>query len=163
MTNNTPRIERYLAKVDQRGPDECWAWNASRNQFGYGTFKGDVVDGKQEQLAHRYGYRHLVGPIPEGMNVCHRCDNPSCQNPAHWFLGDPKANSDDKIAKNRAVYPSPAQGRRNGNANLTETIVAEIRERSAQGERQSSIAADFGINQTAVSKIVRRVRWGHVP
>lgn len=161
MKTNTPRPERYRAKVDRRGPDDCWPWTACRNQFGYGHFNGGTVNGKREQLAHRYGYIIEVGPIPDGMNVCHHCDNPPCQNPAHWFLGDPHANSADKVAKGRHRW-GPQVGTVNSRALLTEDDVREIRRLHSAGMTQRPIADRYSINQSAVSKIVARVNWSHV-
>jgi hypothetical protein len=161
MRTNTPREQRYLAKVDRRGPDECWPWTASRNTFGYGTFKGDVVNGKQEQLAHRYGYRLLVGPIPDGMHVCHSCDTPPCQNPAHWFVGTHADNHADKVRKGRQSRVR-FSGEANPHAKLTAADVAAIRERCAAGETQESVAQDFGVQQPAISRIIRGARWAQV-
>lgn len=151
------RNRRYLAKVDQRGPDECWPWTACRNPFGYGTFRGIT-----EQLAHRYGYRLHTGPIPEGMQVCHTCDNPPCQNPRHWFLGTHADNHADKMRKGRA-RTRPRPGSSNSQAKLTEDDAAAIRDRYLAGETQRALAAVYGVAQTTISKIVRGARWTSVP
>lgn len=106
----TPR-ERFWAKVNKDGPTvraelgPCWAWTADRNHKGYGRLQlgGNVVE-----LAHRYSWALHVGPIPEGMLVCHHCDNPVCVRPEHLFVGTAKDNTADMIAKGRQKFwPSP--------------------------------------------------------
>jgi hypothetical protein len=95
-------VANWWKKVDVRGPDECWPWKRSCTPNGYGKHQVGLGGHEQRHVsAHRFGYEVLVGPIPEGMYVCHRCDNPPCCNPSHWFLGTPKDNNDDKVAKGR--------------------------------------------------------------
>lgn len=100
MNINGTLRERFWDKV-QTGPG-CWAWLAHKNNKGYGMIqpggKGNKV------LAHRVAWVLLRGPIPEGKNVLHRCDNPQCTNPEHLFLGSHRDNMLDKHAKGRA-YP----------------------------------------------------------
>lgn len=77
----------------------CWNWvGAVANKKGYGSFFGD--------RAHRVSYRTFKGEIPSDKHVLHRCDNPSCVNPEHLFLGTNKENIDDKMLKGRFVVPS---------------------------------------------------------
>lgn len=73
------REERFWAKVDRRGDQECWEWQAYIEPRGYGRFRG----GGRRQLAHRYAYELLVGPIPDGLHIDHLCRNRRCVNPAH--------------------------------------------------------------------------------
>jgi hypothetical protein len=92
---------RFYSKIDKpEDPNSCWAWTGSRNSEGYGNF---YVDGRIVG-AHRYSFQYHKGEIPEGMCVCHTCDNPSCVNPAHFFLGTKADNNRDKVAKGRHTW-----------------------------------------------------------
>jgi len=75
----TPVETRFWAKVDRRGQDECWPWEASTTVRGY----GQLYAAGRLRLAHRIAYELLVGPIPEGLTIDHLCRNRSCVNPAH--------------------------------------------------------------------------------
>lgn len=99
----------------------CWEWQAGRQKDGYGVFwNGERRPSGSNifMLAHRWSFEHHVGPIPDGMCVLHRCDNPPCVNPAHLFLGTQRANVQDCIAKGR---------HRNGRQSLTDAEVALVR------------------------------------
>lgn len=88
--------ERFWEKVNKSG--ECWTWTAcTHHQWGYGHFRA----GGKLVTAHRYSWELHNGPIPPGMRVCHRCDNPPCVRPAHLFLGTDADNAHDMIAKGR--------------------------------------------------------------
>lgn len=81
--------ERFWEKVDRSGgPEACWPWVALTSGSGYGAFQ---LDGRL-QYAHRVAYEQMIGPIPPRVFVCHRCDTPSCVNPAHLFLGTEAVN-----------------------------------------------------------------------
>lgn len=121
---------------------------------GYGHFK--IRGGMQ--LAHRLAYELDVGVIPEGMIILHNCDMPGCCNSKHLRLGTYADNSANMIAKGRQ-----AQGSKSGMSKLTESDVSRIRERVAAGERQSDLAAEYGVWGGTLSSIIHRRTWRHVP
>ena len=88
-------MQRFWDKVEKT--DGCWVWTASKNRQGYGYFR---FDGKMRK-AHRMAWLFAIGEIPEGMMVCHSCDNPSCVNPEHLWLGTGQDNMDDMNTKGR--------------------------------------------------------------
>lgn len=97
--------ERFWSKVNRKDGG-CWEWAAGRFSYGYGAFKRRVDGAWKQQKAHRLAYEWLVGPIPDGLIVCHACDNPPCCNPDHLFLGTQLDNQRDMIAKGRkGIHP----------------------------------------------------------
>lgn len=78
-------------------PYSCWEWQCARQLNGYGhlSFHGETTS------AHRVAYELAHGPIPDGLIICHRCDNPPCCNPAHLFIGTHKDNTQDAVTKGR--------------------------------------------------------------
>lgn len=147
---------RYRAKFDQRGPDECWPWQAARYKNDYGAF----WDGTKRTGAHRFGYTLHVGPIPRGLCVLHKCDYRPCQNPAHWFLGTVLDNNTDRHTKGRSRGP---RGEQAGSARLSKAQVGEIRRLHQGGLPHRAIADAFSINRASVSAIVHGARWAHLP
>jgi HNH endonuclease len=89
--------QRLWSKVAKAGPDDCWLWQSQRNKKGYGQLS---LNGKPRTVT-RIIWKMLYGEIPESFWVLHSCDNPPCCNPAHLFLGLPKANTQDMLAKGR--------------------------------------------------------------
>lgn len=79
-------LERFMKKIQIT--DGCWLWQAAKTQAGY----GQCGDGKKSTPAHRASYEHFVGPIPEGMQVCHKCHVRACVRPDHLYVDTPSNN-----------------------------------------------------------------------
>src|SRR5690606_33099234 len=99
------------------------------------------------------------GEIPDGMVVCHTCDNPSCVNPHHLFLGTPADNNQDRTRKGRTVAPV---GEEHGLSKLTEKQVLEIRELANEGMTKAAIARQYGVDRGTIYHIVNRITWRHL-
>lgn len=135
----------------------CWEWTFARTTAGYGCFHHDKVP----YYAHRASWLVHHGPIPQGMHVLHHCDNPSCWNPDHLFLGDNQANTDDKIAKGRMRH-GHRYGEDHGNSRLTWEQVRDIRWRYASGQRRIDVARAHGVDPKTVTMIVTGRTWKEV-
>lgn len=145
-------MDRFWSKVDRSG--ECWIWTAYRDSFGYGNFKVDGVN----CYAHRICYELEHGSIPEGMCVLHRCDNPSCVNPEHLFLGTHRDNVKDKISKRRHCI-----GSKNGRSKMTRERVRVLRAyKKGLPITDVMLGQRFGISATSARDIVSGKHWKHV-
>lgn len=145
--------ERFWEKVNTSGPNGCWVWTASTFRHGYGKF---WLDGKL-RYAHRVSWKWTNGPIPEGLWVLHKCDNPPCVRPDHLFLGTDLDNKKDKVKKGRQ-----ARGSTHGCSRLTEQDVRRIRALVGLGFLQREIAEMFEVSRSHVSSVVNRKFWKHV-
>lgn len=141
--------DRFRSKVAVAGPDECWLWTASQ-RGGYGKYG----QGRHQSLrAHRVSYELSVGPIPEGMMVCHTCDTKLCVNPAHLFLGSHAENMADRNQKGRQ-----ASGERHSQAKLTADDVENIRA-NRMNLSGRELAALFGVSPSLISCIFNGKAW----
>ena len=148
-----PASDLFWEKVKKgENPDDCWEWLGAFNQKinGYGQFS----ERRKKISAHRYCWKLHNGTIPDGMRVCHSCDNTGCVNPAHLFLGTAADNSKDMVRKGRSSF-----GEKNGQARLTEeSVKAIILEKGTLLE----IGEKYGISFQHVSGIKNGKRWKHL-
>ena len=152
-------VSRFWSKVHRTdNPADCWEWHACKDILGYGYLRWLGKTCK----AHRISWVMAFGPIPEGMCVLHRCDNPSCTNPAHLFLGTQIDNCRDRHAKGRTSHISRNAGESHGLSKLTEADVVAIRTRKAAGDTNTRLAREYGVSRRAVNFIVTRTNWSHV-
>jgi hypothetical protein len=140
--------ERLLAKrnVTESG---CWEWTGHIMTNGY----GQIGSGKTVLLTHRASYTEFVGEIPEGLYVCHKCDNRKCFNPDHLFVGTHNENMIDMINKGRQ---RSLAGVHSPNAKLTTEQIQEIRERYIPYVTTTELAKEFGISKQYVGQIARK-------
>jgi hypothetical protein len=149
----------FWSKVDLGG-DVCWVWTASRNAMGYGQFRTGSKRDKTARcsLAHRVSWELENGPVPVGMCVLHRCDNPACVRPSHLFLGTRTDNAADKVAKGRQSR-TRMPGASNPNAALTAQQVSAIRAMAARGVTGAAIARLYGISKSTACRVIKGRRY----
>jgi hypothetical protein len=128
--------------------NSCWIFIGSKDKNGYGK----LCKGR----AHRISYEIHKGKIPNGIMVCHTCDNPSCVNPEHLWLGTCKQNIVDSVQKGRFQF-----GEKNGRSKLSKEDVSWIK-RNHRIRLGSSIARKFGIGETQVRRIANGFAWKNI-
>lgn len=129
---------RFWAKVDIRNTEQCWPWTGCFSTSGYGRA------GKRG-YAHRLAYELAVGPVPDGLFVCHSCDNPACCNPRHLFAGTARDNARDMARKGRVGGGGP----RKIDRSQVEALLS-----SGLGHR--AIARELGVTHSSIGRIIRR-------
>lgn len=171
--------ERFWAKVDKMGPEECWLWRGVRGGKRYGTFflrNTRDASGRTKKIyggSNRVAYTIGCGQIPDGFMVCHRCDVPGCCNPGHLFVGTQADNMIDCARKLRTtigdknpsrIYPERrAKGSRHGHAKLSDSDVLQIRAILEAGtESQKALATRFSVSRSTVCCIFKRKIWSHL-
>jgi hypothetical protein len=139
--------------------NECWIWDSSTDQKGYGTFRNSNRKSTYKRsLALRLAYEYFhAGELDSSQFVCHTCDNPKCVNPHHLYLGDHITNMKDKLDRGRTV-----KGMKNGRALLTENEVLIIREKHENGYSKQQLAKEFLLGWTTVDNIIKRNTWKHI-
>lgn len=158
---NKAMIDRFWEKVKKS--DNCWEWTASKNQDGYGNFTKAT---NRVVKAHRLSWEIHNGPIPKGMCVLHKCDNPPCVNPNHLFLGTKADNNVDMAAKGRhksQIHPELIlKGEECSWAKLSEANVLEIRKEYSKGTSVKFLAERFEVKPITIYMILQRKRWRHL-
>lgn len=145
-----PERERFESFINKDG--DCWEWMGSKFRDGYGQFHA----ANRNRRAHRYSYELYVGPIPADLCVCHRCDNPSCVDPEHLFLGTNQENATDRQMKGRTSRP---YGLWHGSAKLTPEKVQEIRSSRKTG---AQLAREFSVSEALICNVRKGRAWPHI-
>lgn len=162
-----PLAEVFAAKHHHGAADECWPWIGARNSQGYGIIQQWNYDTHPRSAirvaAHRLSWELHRGPIPDGLFVCHSCDNPPCVNPAHLFVGTHQDNMDDRTRKGRQglkLHPERAsRGESRPGARLTYEKAEEIRRMRAEGVTFVALAARFGVSRGTIGNVIYRKDW----
>ncbi len=118
----------------------CWEWTRARHKYGY----GELRNGKSGVRASRLAYKLWKGEIPDGMEVCHECDNPPCCNPDHLFLGDHTKNMRDAKSKGRL------------NSKLDQVSADRIR---VDTRPYREICSEYAVSAATISEIKSGKRW----
>lgn len=158
-------VKRFWKKVNIKDDSLCWEWIAGRYPFGYGMFwiNGSTVG------AHRVSWEITYGEIPDGMLICHKCDNPCCVNPSHLFLGTYRDNTKDMITKGRGRdewrYEDYLRGEKCSWSKLTKEEVLEIRRSYIKGKRGHGIrilSKKYGVAMYTIYEVVNNITWKHI-
>lgn len=145
---------RFWAKVDVRGPDECWLWTATKDRQGYGAI---MMRDHKPRRAHHVAL-HLDGrPRPGDAHTLHACDNRACVNPRHLRWGTIAENARDKAAKGRCPDTS---GENHAFHKLTVQDVIDIR---GSDETHRALGKKFGVSHSTIGAAKRREKWKCVP
>jgi len=145
---------RLLAYVEVT--PTCWLWTGTfYTQFGKPTY-GQAYLNRKRMGAHRLSYIVHVGPIPDGLDILHSCDNPPCVNPAHLSPGTHRQNIADARARHGEWSP---YGEKHGRARLSQADVDTIRAELAKGAYQRVLAERYGVTQAHISHIAKVKRW----
>ena len=153
MMDIIEQSSRFLEKVNTHNDDplKCWEWLGANKGNGYGhTSRGP---------AHRRSYQLFVGQIPDGMDVCHKCDNRICVNPSHLFVGTRYENMQDALRKGRIARGDqlpPRWGEHGTASKLTAQQIVIIR---ASSDPSKDLAIRFGVTSDNINRIRRNNTW----
>ena len=147
------RLARRLVLDEATG---CLEWVGNRGARGYGVIRMGEAP-YRSRYTHRVAWELAHGPVPEGLFVCHRCDNRICCNVEHLFVGSAADNSGDMVSKGRQAYGSAVH-----NAYLSDAEVAAMRALRDQGWTYERLAKRFGTSSRNVGSICRGESWRHV-
>ncbi len=158
--------ERFWSKVKKAPDNQCWEWTGAvckPPNLPYGRF---TIDGVMP--AHRASWLLSGRTIPDGLFVCHECDNPRCVRVEHLFIGTARDNTQDCILKGRMPrhygrQPNTKFGTAVHSSRLTENDVLEIRsEQNPSIGRRRQLANQYGVTRTAIRDVLRRHTWTHI-
>jgi hypothetical protein len=154
-------IYNFHKKIEISLITGCWNWTGCKNRQGYGQLGKSprIAGGVKALRAHQLSWIIYFGEIPSGMWILHKCDNPSCVNPNHLFLGTHQDNISDMVFKGRHSYPV---GEDSHLSKLTKDDVIKIKQLIKSGKSQASIAKEFKVSKSAVKHISRERSWSWI-
>ena len=151
------RMQSFLQ--EKKVSKSCWNWPGAKQGGGYGVI---VRDGHVLKV-HRLAYEAFNGVFPDSLQVCHHCDNPTCCNPSHLFVGTHQDNMRDRDMKGRCFPIKIRRGTEHHASSFTDDDIAQIRSSWRNGSSMRRIARQFQVTHEAIRKIVRRESWFHLP
>lgn len=143
------RIKQNITIYKETG---CWVWTRYKSELGRGNlwYNGKTI------ASARVSYMVFKGNIPENYYVCHACDNPTCVNPDHLWIGTYQDNTNDRENKKRG-----AKGEKISISKLKEFMICEIKKDRVSGMTQQAIAEKYNVHQSTISNILRNRTWKH--
>jgi len=131
----------------------CWIWQLACNDSGYGIVRKAQVNTR----IHRIAYAEFIGPIPEGLDICHKCDMPACCNPDHLYPGTEYENMNDMVSRNRQ-----SKGSKRPAHKLLEHQIPIIRQKYATGNyTQKQLAIEYNVSRSLIGCVVTGKLWKH--
>lgn len=170
MPNVVPSVapKNFWSKVNKNGPipphrpelGRCWEWVAGKSNDG----RGNCTVRRVQLKVHRISYTLHFGSIPDGLCVCHHCDNPPCVNPSHLFVGTHGDNARDRSSKGRdgsKKYPDRMRrfGVVNGSSKLSFEAVQMIRRKYSEGTTRAALAREYKVWPNAIQGILDNKTW----
>jgi HNH endonuclease len=149
--------DRFWSNVNKNGPiiidTKCWEWTAGLKDNGY----GQTSLNKKKFHTHRLSWEMHNGPIPENLQINHRCNNRKCVNPEHLILGTQQENVSYMNFQGRH-----ALGQDTGMAVLTEAQVKDIRQKYRDGVRNCELCREYKVSNSTIHRVVFNKLWKHV-
>jgi hypothetical protein len=150
-TDTRDEADRFHQRY-QKAENGCWLWQSTIGFDGYPVF---VDDRARNVRAHRFSYQIAHGPIPHGQVIRHRCDTPTCVNPAHLLPGTHADNVQDCVERQRNAF-----GERNGRRKLSHADVRAIRQQyAAGGITQTQLAKQYDMSPSGISRVITGENW----
>ena len=150
----TSLLENFESRFKKGDPEKCWEWLGTKDKDGYGEFSCWMSPGYKKFRATRFSYQLYIGDLKSDMLVCHSCDNPSCVNPRHFFIGTAQDNATDMIMKGRSM-----SGERNNKAKLTEEQAKIIKQSK---RRTMELAREYKVSRSTILRIRQDQIWSHI-
>lgn len=148
IRNDKTLHDRFWAKVDKRGPDDCWVWTGATRAGRYGNIR---VGGKYGSMLASHRIQLIwCGHNIDGKVTLHSCDNGLCVNPNHLRPGSQLENNQDMMQKNRFIA---SKAENNGNSILTNEQVIEIKNKLSQHKSVKEISIEMNINYQLIWRI----------